>query len=110
MTNRQARGGRAKVSEHPDCFGSVKRRAEQADRDAETLREPVPSAFSGGRGVLNLRPSTPGTAPRSEEQLVLRRLRKRLRKARGRGITGLGPIRPKFRTVARALVLAGYFG
>lgn len=99
----------SKPSERSDCFGSVARRAAQANRDAETLREPVPSAFSGGRGVLNLRPAPPTTPARLEEELVLRRLRKRLRNGRRRGAAGLGPIRPKYRTVARVLVLHGFF-
>ena len=103
---------RKRISLGLDVFGSVARRAHQAARDAETLREPVPSAFSGGRGVLALR--SIGTLTlhpaRTDEQLVLRRLRKQLRKARRRGATGLGPICPKYRTIARALVLRGFFG
>lgn len=99
----------SKPSTLPDVFGSVARRAAQANRDAEIIREPVPSAFSGGRGMLELRHPTPDIAVRTEEELVLRRLRKRLRRARVRYGRQLGPVRPKYRTVARALVLKGYF-
>lgn len=79
-----------------DLYGSVARRAAQAERDTRELARPVPAAPRGA-GVLNLRPLAErptGPRPKETDEVLYRRARRRRRRARSRvgSPSRLGPL------------------
>lgn len=75
---------RKKPAQKTDVFGSIARRKAQEAKDAEIIREPVPSAFSGGRGVLNLRSVEERVEARAYEDAPLEGNARRKRRRRAR--------------------------